>query len=333
MDIKHLRYFVAMAEAGSLMKASERLHVAQPALSVHLSNLELELGVKLFERSHKGINLTDQGQLLYERATTLLRYHSEAILGLKRNKAKPAGTVSIGMPSTMPALFAPPLYKAMRDALPDVSLYILDASSPAVYEWLQNGKIDFAILFNIPEDIGLSLSPLFIEDYWLFGQFDDEDDDVDISFSNVFDFPLALPCRSTAWRKILEEHADNLGKSLSVTFESESYMGLRSLAMSGECYTILPRSSIIQDHLNGFVQARRIIEPEIRGILSLANLQSKDLTDAQKATRKVLTATIRQVANELGLGSKGSPSRKVCPGSLFGGDKRTPRPAHRPIIP
>lgn len=331
MDIKHLRYFVAMAEAGSLMKASERLRVAQPALSVHLSNLEMELGAKLFERSHKGLSLTDQGELLYERALTLLRYHSEAILGLKRDKTKPAGSVSIGFPSTMPALVAPPLYRAMREALPDVSLYILDAGSPVVYDWLQSGKIDFAILFNISDDIGLSLYPLFIEDYWLFGQFDQEEDDVDIPFHNVFDFPLALPSSSSPWRRVLQEHADNLGKSFSVTFESESYMTLRSLAMSGECYTILPRSGIIQDHLNGSVQARRIIDPEIRGVLSLAHLHSKELSDAQKATRDVLITTMRKVAAELDLGSAGSPAKKVRPGSPFVSDPKLPRGARKSI--
>ena len=73
MEIRHLRYFVAMAETGSLMKASERLHVAQPALSVHLANLEAELGTTLVTRSNRGVELTPDGQFLYERAVALLK--------------------------------------------------------------------------------------------------------------------------------------------------------------------------------------------------------------------------------------------------------------------
>lgn len=317
MDIKHLRYFVAMAEAGSLMKASERLHVAQPALSVHLSNLELELGVVLFERSNRGIILTEQGEMLYERATNLLKYHSEAILSMKQGKASLSGSLTLGVPSTVPGVFAPHLYRALREALPEVSVYMLDASSAAVYEWLKNGKIDLAVVFNIPDDPMLSLSPLFIEDFWLAGQFEGEAEAVEIPFEKVFDYPLVLPGRSSSWRKILDETAESHGKSLSVMFETESYTALRALAMSGECYTILPRLGIMQDHLDGLFQARRIIEPEMHGVLSMANLNSAELTHAQKAARDVIVTTMRTVAAELGLGTGAATIPKVYPDSPF----------------
>lgn len=317
MDIKHLRYFVAMAEAGSLMKAAERLHVAQPALSVHLSNLELELGVTLFERSNRGIALTEQGHLLYERATGLLTYYNDEILSMKRGKSEPTGHVTLGLPSTMPGIFAPYLYHAMKEQLPGVSLYLLDASTAALYEWLQDGKIDFAALFNIHEDAIVTLSPLFMEDCWLIGQFGENDDGVDIPFEEVFDYPLTLPGRSTSWRKILDEQAQSLGRSLAATFETDSYAALRALAVSGECYTIVPRSSIMQDHLDGALKARRIVKPEMHGVLSLANLKSTELTHTQKATRDVLIATIRKVAAQLGLSTGKSTIPKVYPSSLF----------------
>lgn len=317
MDIKHLRYFVAMAEAGSLMKASERLRVAQPALSVHLSNLEIELGVQLVERSHRGISLTEQGQILYDRATALLKYHSEAILSLKRDKSEPAGSVSLALPSTMPGLFAPYLYKAMRKALPEVSFYMLDASSAALYEWLQSGKVDFAVLFNIPEDAKLSLSPVLVEGFCLAGQFEEGEDGDDILFDKVFEYPLVLPCCSSSWRKILEEQAERHGKSFSVTFETESFNALRSLAQSGECYTILPESSILNDRMNGALQGRKIVEPEMHGVYSLANLHSGELNQAQKAARELIITTFREVAEMLRLESPGPLSSRVYPSSLF----------------
>lgn len=317
MDIKHLRYFVAMAESGSLMKAAERLHVAQPALSVHLSNLEMELGMTLFERSNRGIALTEEGRILYERATGLIDYYNNEILAMKRGKSVPAGHVTLGLPSTMPGIFAPHLYHAMREQLPEVSLYLLDASTAALFEWLQDGKIDFAALFNIHEDAIITLSPLFMEDCWLIGRFDETEDGTDIPFHRVFDYPLTLPGRSTSWRKILDEQAEALGRTLSSAFETDSYAALRALAQSGECYSILPRSSIMQDHLEGIVKARRIVEPEMHGLLSLANLKSTELTHTQKAARDVLIATIRKVAAQLGLGTGKTTIPKVYPSSLF----------------
>src|SRR3546814_4646477 len=77
MEIRQLRYFVAMAEAGSLAKASERLNISQPALSVHLANLEAELGTTLVTRSNRGVELTEDGKLLLDRAIVLLRYHRD----------------------------------------------------------------------------------------------------------------------------------------------------------------------------------------------------------------------------------------------------------------
>ncbi|MFW2828955.1 LysR family transcriptional regulator [Sphingomonas sp. ID0503] len=324
MDLKHLRYFVAMAEAGSLMKAAERMHVAQPALSVHLSNLEVELGVILVHRSNRGIELTEQGQLLYERAVKLLRYHSDAILSLKRSKTKPTGSISFGMPSTMPGLMTPYIYEAFKTELPDVSVYVLDASTAALYEWLQTGKLDFAVLFNLPDDVGMSLQPLFAEDYYLVGQFPEGEGSSEVLFDSIFDYPLAAPCRATSWRKILEEAADRRGKCLSVTFESDSYAALRSLALTGACFTILPRSSILQDVADGNLQARRIVSPDLRGHLSLASDSNRETTPAQRAGGLLLTKTIRRAAEELGLNAEGSAARKVCPTSLFVRPRRLP---------
>ena len=129
MELRHLRYFVGIVEAGSLTKASKQLHVAQPALSVHLSNLEGELGVKLVMRSNRGIELTEDGALLYERALVMLRYHDEALSTLKRRHNSPKGSVSIGLPSTLPEMIAAQLYKLCRDELPEVRLYIADTST------------------------------------------------------------------------------------------------------------------------------------------------------------------------------------------------------------
>lgn len=318
MDIKHLRYFVAMAEAGSLMKASERLHIAQPALSVHLANLETELGVKLVERSNRGIELTEEGHELYERATRLLAYHSEAILSLKKTRSKPAGQISLGVPSTMPELFAPHIMRAISQQLPDVRVYLMDASTAAIYDWLQTGKIDFAVLFNMPEDVGISLYPLFVEDYYLVGQFSDGGalDDT-ISFAKLPDYPLALPALVTSWRRILEDEAERHGKSLSVNFETESFSALRSLAISGDCYTILPYSGVLRDVMEGRVQARRIVGSNLRGLMSLAHLNNVEHGMAQRAALKVLNTTIRSVADDLGFKVGAASSPKICPGTLF----------------
>lgn len=246
MEIRHLRYFVAMAETGSLMKASERLHVAQPALSVHLANLEAELGVTLVTRSRRGVELTEHGQFLYERAVNILRYHQESVSELKSRKDKPSGVVSVGLVSTLPSLLVPDLHRAVRDQMPDVSLYVVDASTGALYEWLTEGRIDMVVLFNLPETPELETVPLFCDHFYLCGK-PEADLPTSIDFDDIIDYPLALPSVSTTWRKALEEAAERRGKVLTSIIESESAQTLRLLAALGDCYTVLPGSGIFHD--------------------------------------------------------------------------------------
>ena len=327
MDIKHLRYFVGIADAGSLMKAAERLHVAQPALSVHLSNLEAELGVQLVERSSRGIRLNENGRMLYERAVAILRYHGEAIMALKQRKIAPSGTVTIGMPSSMPELIAPRLHAAMRAELPDVNLYLIDASSSALFDWLQAGKIDFALLFNLPENVGLVTTPLFIDDFCLVGQFASDEAYGTIDFERVFDYPLVVTSRTTAWRKILEDEAAKRNRSFSIQFETESFIASRAIAVAGQAYPILPWSSIMADCINGRVQVRRLVNPDMRGVLSIAHLDNQLLTVAQQAVHDVFLRIVKdiQATYQLDLvGSAPFETRKVCPNSLFA------KPAFRP---
>ena len=83
MDFKQLRYFIAIADAGSLLRASERINIAQPALSVQLANLEAELGTQLVVRSNRGIELTDDGNILLLHARELIEKHSSVLAEMK----------------------------------------------------------------------------------------------------------------------------------------------------------------------------------------------------------------------------------------------------------
>lgn len=311
MEIRHLRYFVAMAETGSLMKASERLHVAQPALSVHLSNLEAELGTTLVTRSNRGVELTPDGQFLYERALNILKYHQESISALKERKASPRGSVSIGMLSTMPALLVPALHRAVRDALPDVTLYIIDASTAAIYEYLMEGRIDMAMLFNLPDTPEFEAVPLFCEEYYVVGRPGPNDTTDEIEFEDILDLPLALPSASTTWRKALDDAAERRGKTLRPVIETESASALRALALEGDCYAVMPRSSIHEDVQAGRLHARKVVHPEMGGLMSVVSLSSRPLAPAQLRVRELLVETVRTVRETINLSEEASADAQI----------------------
>lgn len=300
MDIRHLRYFVGIANSGSLMKAAEMLHVAQPSLSVHINNLEVELGVKLMVRNNRGVELTAEGHILYGRATKILSYYRETISSIRDRRAKPSGTVSVGIPSTLSYLLAAELHKRVRRELPEVTLYIADASTAMLYEWLTDGRIDFSILFSLPENSTLELLPFSVEEFCLVSRADRPMVVGTIEFDEIFDLPLVVSCQSTTWRKVLDDVAARRGKSFKSSIETESVGVVKAIVESGEACGLLPLSCVRREMAEGTMQARRLVNPEIRGVLALANLPSTQMTPAKRAVRDLILSVATEVMERAG---------------------------------
>lgn len=300
MDLRHLRYFVGIADCGSLMKASERLHVAQPALSVHVKGLEAELGVKLLQRSHRGVQLTAEGVELYERAKVLLKYFQETVNAVRSHERLPGGLVSIGLPSSCSHLVAAELYRRIAEELPGVTLYIADASTAMHYEWLLDGRLDFAVMFSVPEDANLDCISLRIEEFCLVARPDKTDGRDWIDFESIFDRPLVLSSQSTSWRKILDDVAEKRGKTFKAAIETESASVIAAIAISGQASGVLPKSCVVNEVANGSLRAQRLVNPEIRGMLSLVSLPTLCHNPAKSAVRDLVLAVVKDSCGDWG---------------------------------
>src|SRR5208282_4287764 len=114
MDLRQLRYFVGIVQAGSLSRAADRLHVAQSAISHHLSSLEAELERQLVTRGPKGILLTEAGSVLYRHAEAILRHVEFAKQDAMSALNVPSGRVSIGFPVALASILAPELFVRVR---------------------------------------------------------------------------------------------------------------------------------------------------------------------------------------------------------------------------
>ena len=294
MDIRQLRYFMGIADCGSMMKAAERLHVAQPALSVHINNMEVELGCKLLRRTNRGVELTEAGHLLYEQAKSVLKAHQDIIASFRDRRSSPFGTVSIGMPSTTSPAIGAELYRRLREHLPGVTLYITDASTAMLYEWLTEGRIDFAILFSLTENGHLDIVPLAVEEFCLASLADGSDDAATISFADLFSHRLVLPCKPTIWRKTLDDLAEKRGMRFHDVIETESASIIKSIILSGQASGILPGSYIRDSEGSERIQAKLIVNPNIQGLLSIACLADAPLNPAMRQVRSIVVDIFRQ---------------------------------------
>jgi len=142
MELRHLRYFVAIAEERSISRAAERLWIAQPGLSTQVRRLETELGVQLFHRHTRGVDLTPAGEVFLERARLALAAAEEArSIGAELGSGL-VGTVRLGISVEAPSRLAAPLLAAFAAARPDVEVTVFESYSGTLMRDLRDGRLD-----------------------------------------------------------------------------------------------------------------------------------------------------------------------------------------------
>ncbi len=147
MELRQLRYFVSVIDAGSITRACDSLHVVQSAVSHQLRLLEEELGSSLLFRSGLGVSPTPAGTVLYSQARTILRQVEDAKSSVAFEESHIAGSVVIGIAGSTAQLCAVPILAAARAAYPDVILSIHEGVSNGLVAALVAGKIDIAIVY------------------------------------------------------------------------------------------------------------------------------------------------------------------------------------------
>lgn len=146
MDIRQLRYFVAVAEELHFARAAERLHIAQPALSQQVRSLEAELGVQLLERGPRQVTLTDAGERLLEEARAVLARFDAALATMARVRDGDLGRVRIGVFAGPVRLMLPELLGDLRRLHPDLEVVTHLMSARAQESALRDGGLDVATL-------------------------------------------------------------------------------------------------------------------------------------------------------------------------------------------
>src|SRR6185295_6875483 len=162
MELRHLRYFIAVAEEGHITRAAERLDMQQPPLSAQIAALERELEVKLFRRKPRGVELTDAGRAFLEGARAILAHLDRSCEKTRRIARGDEGRICVGVtPTCMYHPFVPQVIRAFREAYPGVVLRLQEARSVDLYQQLADERIDTAFVRIPPSDpIGVALDAL-----------------------------------------------------------------------------------------------------------------------------------------------------------------------------
>ena len=165
MELRHLRYFVAVAEEGHITRAAERLGIQQPPLSQQIQALERELETQLFRRKPRGVELTPAGQALLDEARAILARTDEAVAAVKRTARGEAGRIGIGFTSSASFHpFLPRAIRAFRETHPLVALALEESGTTELVDALRTQSLDVAFVRSpVGESGDLFIRPLLEE--------------------------------------------------------------------------------------------------------------------------------------------------------------------------
>ncbi len=160
VEIRHLRSFVAVAEERNFTRAAERLHLAQPALSVQIRQLEERMGVRLVERTTRRVALTPAGVALLERARALLDGVASAVQQVQDTAAGRTGRLRVGLGATASLDLAPVALRAFAAAVPSADISVHDVRFDDPSGGVRDRTTDVAIVWTPLDETGLDLEPL-----------------------------------------------------------------------------------------------------------------------------------------------------------------------------
>lgn len=302
MDLKQLEYFVRVAEMGSFTRASIALDVAQPALSRQVRLLEVELHQSLLVRNGRGAMPTEAGKLLLAHGRGILHQVERAREELGRVRGSLAGRVAVGLPPTLARVLTVPLTRAFRQQLPDARLSISEGLSTVMQEWLLNGRLDIALLYNAQPAAGIEILPLLTEELVLVqarppGLLEDPPPPP-IALREIARLPLVIPSRPNAIRMHLEAEMAGIGCRPAIALEIDGVSAILDLVVDGAGCAVLSRNAVASSVSPSAFTVRTVCEPALRTRLSLVTSSLRPATLTQQATLALIETTTKAKLGE-----------------------------------
>jgi LysR family transcriptional activator of glutamate synthase operon len=271
MDLRQLRYLVALAEELNFTRAAANEHIAQPALSQQIRRLEDELGLALVERTTRHVSLTEAGQLLVVRARRILAELDAAAAELAAVRGVDIGHVTIGAMHTMGPVDLSLAIATFHELHPHVGLTVREAASEEMAEMLRIDELDLAFL-SVTERVeshGLGLHQLLSEelvvllppDHPLSGR-------GKVRMAELADEPFISFRAGARLRELLFAAGRGAGFEPRVDLESNDSQRVRRLVSRGQGVAILPRSDAVGPGAE--VDVATLVEPSLRRDITLA---------------------------------------------------------------
>ena len=294
MTLTQLRYFLAVIRCGSISGAATQIHVAQPAISQRLRQLEQELGQVLFKRLPRGIELTPAGHHLKAHALEILRRVDSVQDDFKSSDVNPIGRVTLAMSTAVNTKFCVEVLEQAARSYPNIKLTLTEHMSGTLLEWTESGRVDLAVVYDVPGNTPLAVHSLGKEDLYLvtdpvFKQRLPET----VSLADIADLGLILPAFPQTLRLMIERtFAEHVGRAPNVMLDVDSTYAIKKLVSAGKGQSILSAHSVGDEIKHGELAITPIANPAVSRTINLVTYRPRANDAAVRAVHRVVEAVL-----------------------------------------
>jgi LysR family transcriptional regulator, nitrogen assimilation regulatory protein len=294
VELLELRYFLEVANSGSFSRASVRLGVTQPALSRQIQKLESELRTELLYRHGRGVTLTAAGRKLSDAVKPILQELVDVKDEIIEERNRTSGAVVFGVPPSIGSTLAAPLARRFRETYPEATLWVREAFSSTLLEWVESGRLDLAVLYDARRSRNLIVAPLLMEHLFLIELPDRRSTKrKPIGLAELAALTLVLPGPENGLRRVIDKAIANAGLELRVAMQLDSVAALKQLVEAGAGCTILPFGAVHGEVRERRLAARPIASDEMRAVLVTATPLHRPVTKATRALLRLVHAEVQ----------------------------------------
>ncbi len=300
MDYAAWKLFIDAVEMGSLSKVATAYGTSQPHVSRQIGELEEECGGRLFQRTGRGVVLTELGQRIAPKVRAWLAGTEQLANDIRTSAGTPIGTVRIGsLPSTAHPLVTQ-LYYRLRDRYPLIRLVVREGQGAQLERWLEDGSVDLAILFRTSPMPKNGDTYLVETATYLVGAVGDSlTTGPTVPFSALHNIPLVTFCRPSSWRNLLDQLSIEQGISLNVALEADSISLQTHIVADGGMYALLGPYAIATASKYLDLQSSKVIDPSVTRHIALAMSPHGQLTPACRTVMQITREIAQSGAAEL----------------------------------
>jgi len=296
MDLKHLTYFVAVAEAGSFTQAARKLHVTQPSLSKMVRLLEEDLGAQLIDRSSKQIELTDAGVSILRSAKQIIQSFEDMSSELEEVVTLKKGTLRLGIPPMVGGYFLPLIIEKFLTHYPQIRLQVIEQGGKSLEQDILQGELDFSMVilpvkdverYHVLPCINENLQLVVHADHKLAGQSMIEMKQLETEHFIMFrkDFTI---------HHLIKEHCEAAGFEPKIVFESSQWDFMTEMIAAKYGVTLLPEGICRQLDKDRFASVS-VVQPIIPWQLSMIWRKDKYLSFASREWIRFIEAELQRV--------------------------------------